>query len=1534
MVKVFHKLLFLFCVLLALPTISQAQRLVQFSDNKGEFMLELKELMTSGKRKALEEVYEDFANVFRGGVFNEEESKQILALGNQMLDLRMAASPYFNNYLSGLLLIKKQQNADQRFIEWQSVLDQILKDEETNRKKMFHDFLRFSIQFFENKALRTSSTGTSWFANSDDYEMIYEAGSPILKFGQLDLMAISKKDSIFIRQTKGDYFPNKKLWKGQSGKVGWDRFDFGDEVFVELNEYEIDTQKSLYEAKDAKLNYPVFFGNRKIVGDFSDKLVYNKEGGGSYPRFASKGEYLKLNNIGEGIEFVGGFKLQGQTFYGVGSEEMPARLDISNFKGEPVFSGESKLFTIKREERIIGERVMSTLYFDQDSIFHPSVNIRFEIPSKEIQLTRGKRGSDRNPFFNSYHKVNIDVERIDAFLDRDSIVIGKRSLALAKNPRVFIESLKFFKKSDYQRIQNIATSNPIAIMKVTAEREGNNFIDANLLARRINSKFTSENIQSLLYDLVSKGFINYDKNKNLVEVKDKVFHYVDAAQDNVDYDVLRILSETSSTNAHLDLKSNELFINGVSKVEFSSQQKVAVKPVDDYIVMKQNRDLDFDGRIFAGFTRLEGKDFHFDYDKFQIGLDSVRFFDIFVPTGDIDENKQPIAESISSRIEHLNGVLLIDAPSNKSGRDTIKMFPSLQSKNTSFVYYDFINGKDTISDYIRDSFYFELEPFSFDRLDAFSAKDLQFEGAFISADIFPPFDETLQLQEHDKSLGFTTDTPADGYPTYLEKGQFKGAINLSNEGLKGQGNLKYLGASVDSEDILFKPKQMLASAEIFDMAEDRASEVQVPKVHGINVNIDWRPYQDSMYIRSDEAPFSMFQQDDHSLAGTLILTPDGLKANGKLDWKKATMQSKLFSFGAFSVKADTTDLGIKAFDADQLALKTTNVNGEVDFESEVGKFKANDEFLITDLPYNQYQTSMNEFDWNMKEEKITFKSDLAKIGNFLSIHPDQDSLKFSGQDATYDLKTSELKISGVPYIVASDAFIYPDSNYVEIQPGGKMATLSNAKIIADTVNQYHVINQATVDVLGGKEYRATGFYEYNIGNKEQEIEFTDIVGTRVGKGKRSEKKSVTRASGDVSPDDNFYIDLKTRFQGKIALNAESKNLQFDGFAKLDADRLPQKFWFTVSSEGDKKDLAIRYDKPKSEQGYPLETGLYLSKETARIYPRVMMPLMFRKDRPLFPTVGVFKYDKSKDYFIFGDSLKLTTGALTGNKLIFKNKTGEVEAEGKFNLGSGLKYVSIDAAGEARTEFPLPLPEEKEKEEEESGIMLADEFEEDSTAVAPPPIIEEKPVNVELMAGIKLIIPESLLKLMVTDFKSVGFEAQNITYLTDINFYKKSALELFPNNEEVKIAVNSISSGFLDIPKKYNPYTFLFSRLKMKWDPDYQSFVTVSKKTGLNSIAGEPLHKMVTAYVECKMPTNDDDRLYVYLKSPSELYYFFGFKQGILSIVSNNPKFMEAVAALKSKDTILKMPDGETYEIQVVEPGSANMFLRRVEAANK
>jgi len=206
------------------------------------------------------------------------------------------------------------------------------------------------------------------------------------------------------------------------------------------------------------------------------------------------------------------------------------------------------------------------------------------------------------------------------------------------------------------------------------------------------------------------------------------------------------------------------------------------------------------------------------------------------------------------------------------------------------------------------------------------------------------------------------------------------------------------------------------------------------------------------------------------------------------------------------------------------------------------------------------------------------------------------------------------------------------------------------------------------------------------------------------------------------------------------------------------------------------------------------------------------------------------------------------------------------------------------------------------------------------------------VEADMMAGIESFIPEKMLNFIIADIKSSSFDARGVDF-TDVAFYEKALSEYITDAKLLDKTIARMRTEYkLGIPKKDNPYSFLFGKMAMKWDPDYQSFVSKKDQVGLISIAGEEVNVTVKAYIEFKMPSNGDDRLYIYLKSPSDTYYFFGYKGGILNIVSNNTKFNDLVINAKKKDRILKMPDGEIVELQYVEPSTAERFVRRAQAA--
>ena len=1513
MKKILFLLLFIFTV-----QITFAQRVEKFSEERNQFLKEMEDMMTQSKNKEMEDVMDDFKKLYKADFFTADEIVTIIGTCNALQQQKLPPNPYYRNYLKALTVVKKNDSDGSHFKKWHQIVNQMLNDIEKRRIAPIEVFLDFSFAFFDDSALKFSGNGTSWYAREAKYTLKYEEKKPFVQFEKLNLMCKAKKDSTTISGTSGTYYPTEQQFQGKGGKVSWSRFKLTEDVYCTfLSDYSVDTKKSIYDVAKTSLHYPSLFPDKDIEGAFEEKIVTENIGEASYPRFKSVNNILEINNLGQGIKYVGGFRLEGTTVRGYGTKAQKAVIFLYDEKQRQKFKGSSELFTIRKGERIVGERVESVIFFGKDSLFHPSVNFRFEINKQELRLSRGERGSDRNPFFDSYHKANIDSDKIDWYLAKDSVVIGEKNFTTGGiTTRVEIESFKYFDDSDYRRLQSTGSTNPIAILKLVANEQQKTVIDAVIFAKKLNPTFDVQQIQSLLYDLVAKGFINYDSENQIITIRDKVLHYADASLKKVDFDALKIVSESEKSNAWFNLADKKLSIQGVSSMELSTKQKVGFKPTNGGIKVKENRNMDFAGKMFCGYTTMIGKGYHFDYDKFQVDMDSVRFFDIYVPTGDLDKLGQPVAKGISSRIEHANGVLLVDAPNNKSGRDEIAMFPSFQSKGNSYVFYDKKITQDSV--YKRDSFYFKLDKFSFNHADNFVKEDVLFKGTMKSANIFPDYTEALSIQD-DLSLGFKTNTPLpDGYPAYQAKGKFKGQIILSNKGYQGKGIINYIGATINSEDIIFKPKQTIASAKKFNLEEDRASAVQVPQVKGEDVNIDWRPYRDSMYITTKEKPFAMFKANEHTLKGTIILTPKGVKGRGLFDWPKGAMTSKLFSFGANATEADTMNMQIKVVGATALAFDTRNISGKADFDEQVGRFKANSDKISTTMPYNQYSTSMSEFNWDMKNETVTFKSDDKKLATFLCTDKQQDSLQFKGKTAFYNLKTYELKIGGVPYINSCDALIYPEKGEVEIKPGGVMTTLENAKIVADTSSKYHVINRATVNITGKKAYTAKGYYEYNIGKKKQEILFSNIIGARVGKGQASEKKTATRATGEVAEKDSFLIDFKTDFHGQISLNAGSKNLNFKGFASLNAPRLPYKEWFTINCDADKKDLAIPFDEPKNNQEEPLRTGIFLSKETAMMYPNIMMPLFLRKDRAFLDTRGLLKYNLAKDQFYFGDSMKVANfgnnRVVKGNLLTFGNKDGRVHGEGKFSVCGVAKGIKITAAGDCDAEFSKP---------DSDTITLQ--------------MVDYK-LYANMMAGIEFAVPDKLMNVIVNDFAIVGQEITDVDYNTKGAFYDKALSEIIPDDNEWAKATTGIKERSLEISKKYNKFQFLFSYLPMKWNAETQSFINTRDNFGLASINGEKINKMVTGCIEFRQPNSveGDDRVYIYIKTV-ENYYFFGCRKGEdnkveMNMVSNNPKFMEVLTGLKKDEKNKKLPTGEQYEIAPVDASTAETFRVRVNNA--
>ena len=676
---------------------------------------------------------------------------------------------------------------------------------------------------------------------------------------------------------------------------------------------------------------------------------------------------------------------------------------------------------------------------------------------------------------------------------------------------------------------------------------------------------------------------------------------------------------------------------------------------------------------------------------------------------------------------------------------------------------------------------------------------------------------------------------------------------------------------------------MRTRARAFDLT--RSAEGDIPRVHGADVSIHWRPYADSMYVRSRESKFQIFTETEHQMEGLLIYTPGGLIGNGKLDWAEGTLTSNHLDFGQLQVNADTANLTIKTLQNDGVAFVTDDLHGTMNFDRQFGKFKANDAAAITRMPYNKYETSLNEFEWNAAGKDLTFVAPPDKLGDFRATAKSADSLHFRGASARYDFTNNELKIGGVPGIAAADAVIVPDGGRVVIAGGGEMHRLEGASL---TAAQKHRFRNVSVQIDGRWNYRGSGEYNHAVGEREQWIRFGELTGTRVGK--RGERVPTTLGRAEV-PQADFLMGVGFGFAGTVVLNSGLNDLHYDGYGTLD---FPGSSDFRVDFSGDRNDLLVVTDKPKNRNGEPLATGIFLRLDNRELLPRLLQVPNERKDENLFPVGGCIRFDAASQTYRFADSLRLQHDLYQGNLLEYRTPDNRLRATGSFAVGRRLEGPALKLIGS----MDLPLV--------------------NSDATVHP--------TGKFTAGLDLDLPRDLQRFIQLDLQQYALQAPGATY-SDTDRYVTVLHELVsrPEKNLAPVLQNLRSGQQFVLPTEDQRFTFLLTHLDMQYDVDFQSFMTQSPTLGMSYFGKHAYGKMLPGILELKQ-TAQGDELYLLFEGASGNWFYFGYKEGLLITRSNNEDYNEAVDKL-GKERDRKTATG-TFTIELGEPGEVNRLRNR------
>lgn len=1443
---------------------------------------------------------ENFNQLWIAESFNATEKRAVYDLSNLMLTKRVNPWPHFQNFIGVLSQLKIKNYPQSQLMTWLEVLTQAL--ENSRSLKDFNTIMEFSTSLFEKNELFKSrvfswETGTSKFNFNNDSVFHVE-------FSNINLKCTTGLDSTTIFNTSGIYYPLNSLWKGNSGKITWERAGLNpDVVFARFGEYTLSLNSSQFTIGNVNFYHLDFFPE-PLYGALTDKLstILVSPESATYPFFKSNTKKLFIPDLFKDVDYEGGFAMKGASILGESDEYSVSKLTFKrpyrdkNGKYD-LLVARSNTFIIKPDQ-IMASRAMVSIYHQEDSIFHSELQFKYKNGTREVSLLRKKEGIMESLYIDSFHNVDIDCEAVYWNMDQPEIRF-RSIMGLQPSSEALFISDKYFIERQYDQLQGLDRVHPLIVIYDYSRKYKRNRFYVYELAEFMN--MPENQVERQMIRLAKYGFVFYNTDSKQVSINEKLFHYIAAKNGRADYDVISFYSNVESEdNAILSLDNFDMKIKGVPAIFISDSQQVYIYPSKEEVILRKNRNLLFSGKIMVGLFEFQATDCMFEYDTFKLNMPTIDEMRFKVRAFDDKEGEVNFVD-VKTVISNISGELFIDHPSNKNSLRNYPEYPIFKSNSESFVFYN----QDSVHNnaYDPETFNYHLQPFTIKRLADFSNNNLQFGGNLNSAGIFPPeVNQPLRVMP-DYSLGFQIVSPPQGYPIYGGKGTFHDTVTLSNSGLMASGTLNYLHTVSKGSNILLYPDSATGRVKDFTMSKKTSSAAEFPSVSGQNLTQRWLPYKDSMMLASTDSSMLMFDNKVKML-GSLNFTPVQLTGKGKLRFNTAATTSSNYTFGADYFSADSMNLTIKSLSEESISFSSEKFAGLVDFAKQTGNFKSVNDSSKVEFPLTRFSAGMDEFDWYMSRNEISLKSntknsntDISKLSlrelmdvtpdgtRFTSLHPLQDSLWFYAAEATFSIADTLLLAHDVKLVKVADAAIFPGKGLVEIKSNASISPLHDAMIIADTTNKIHLITNALVNIESRYSYNASGTYAYvNLVDETQIIDFDRIM---------VDTSYQTIAEGKITAEQSFMFSPRFSYQGSVSLNAGNPQLYFDGAYKTIQDCNPAlSKWVSFEERINPDSLAFPVLPTIEEYGQKtLYAGFFHSNEENRVYPAFLSRQSYYSDTLMMSVDGLLTERKNGTEFLITAPEDLGTGEKEYPDwpyLAFDTKDCKITASGAVNFGTNFGKVEMEAFGLAE-HFIIP----------------------DST-------------RFQIFFTLDFFFNDEALEYLAQSLKtanSPGIETSNPVSAVAYN--------LLLGEEEAKrftFELNSFGSS-RNIPDALNK-SLVIADVKLSYHPETRSFISEGK-IGIGMVGGQSVNKYFDGNLEI-VRKRSGDIIQLYIEIDRRNWYFFNHTGNLMQTISSQTDYNRLISDEEAGDRTSKADKGEAaYRYIISTTQKKNRFLRAV-----
>lgn len=1399
---------------------------------------------------------------------NPSVKSELVETFSRLVERKLNAHPDISSFFEAFFLMRGKLDSEQ-LIRWLRVNRHLLEEEASGR---YLQYVQASKSVIADSTLIKTSLAI-WKTNNSDFSIASDTSTGFF-FPKTEIICQTRMPGNSIRATSGTFRPLSKTWEGKHGVLTWEKFNFPpDSLYVTLGRYSINLQLPEFQADSADFVHKLLQNSvkGKIIVNFRDALRQD------FPQFASYDDNIQFEKLIPNTKYVGGIGIEGARIVLGGNPSKTSRFEI---KGKPrgyaVIRAKVYLLTPRY---ISAPEAAVSMIFGSDSVYHPNTIATYDIKEKVLTCSQGRSLLSQSPFTSTFHKTEITSAGLIWNMNDGSFAFRK-STGLVKEGDALVVSENNFSLGEYNKLQGYDQINPLdQLLKITGKDDLGPYSVA-WLASALN--MTPEQARMFIIRIAAGGFVNYKFLNDEFVIRPKLIHYTLAKNKKSDYDEITLVSKGATTNVAVDLRKLRMRIYSTDTVVLSYPKRVVMFPSHRSVTMGKNRDMYFNGSFYGGLFHFFTSDTcTFYYDPFIVKVPQVDSLKIWVlDTTSTNLAGDPKAFRLNSVLERLSGRLFIDDPNNKSGRNQkIVGFPEFTS-DTSYAYIYYNRGRFG-KEYDRRKFYYTVNPFKVNNLNRIKKTELKFQGFLTTSGIFPVLRNQLVVRP-DYSLGFEMQTGKQGMPTYLtehsSKGTLTGRIDLSNNGLRGDGQLVYLNSitltdttnSSDTTDLVFFPEKMTGYAKSFHITP-KETEVEFPSVVGKFVKQIWVPYKDRLEVVSRKYPIGLYEQKV-SLTGRLFFEPTGLKAQGSAVFEQSETESKYFSFKNTEYRADTADFKLHTPDGKDVTLIADNYNSFFDLKNRRANFHTNKAESVIRFPLNNYESTIPDFVWEMDKTRLELTSagydELKKrlwsmpardliLGDeknlfqgplFTATSQNADSLKFIGFGASFDILKSELSIRDVRYIRVADAALVLNDGLVSVGKKGVMKPFANIQLATLHDSLIHVLHSANISIQSKNHLKGNAYFDYTDGAKiNYSLKINDLhTDTLTG---------ITYGSSLISDSLKFKLSEAFEFKGNVAFEANQPYLRFQGMTRMHhlSRCLNQKpLWFVFDTIVNPNQVSITLNNSTmTPEGEKLRAAIMMEADGGLFYPTFFTPVAKSQDLSVMRALGSVEFPESTQTYVVRTRESQKDVDLPGTVISIDTSTCNLDAKGPIDLH--LQFA----------------PEFK--------VGLAGKFSLSSADSLPEmtPLIMINSYN----------LPEAV-DLMFTDFILVPLPSASGGAIE----LQKPLADLIGSEQATQLR-KAIAQGQQEFSENLKNTT-LITGLHFYWDKEEQCFNAKGQAEVL-MLFGKNLNRKVPVWFQISRKRGQkEDNLKMYFEPAPGIFYFFEFGRGSsLRMASSNLNYM-------------------------------------------